>query len=34
MSVVDVLVKLIDNEDYQCGIEELIDSMQYKKLNK
>lgn len=34
MSVVDVLVKLIDHEDYQCGIEEIIDSMQYKKLNK
>lgn len=31
---VDVLVQLLDKEDYQSGIEEIIDSIQYKKLNK
>lgn len=30
----DVLVQLLDKEDYQSGIEEIIDSIQYKKLNK
>lgn len=32
--IVDVLVQLLDKEDYQSGIEEIIDSIQYKKLNK
>lgn len=30
----DVLVQLLDKEDYQSGIEEIIDSIQYNKLNK
>lgn len=30
----DVLVQLLDKEDYQSGIEEMIDSIQHKKLNK
>lgn len=34
MCIVDVLVQLLDKEDYQSGIEEIIDSIQYKKLNK
>ncbi|XP_061191333.1 sorting nexin-19-like [Saccostrea echinata] len=30
----DVLVQLLEKEDYDCGIEEIIDSIQYEKLNK
>ncbi|XP_062586922.1 sorting nexin-19-like [Saccostrea cucullata] len=30
----DVLVQLLEKEDYDCGIEEIMDSIQYEKLNK
>lgn len=30
----DIVVGLIEDEDYRCGIEEIMDSIQYEKLNK